>query len=211
MSIHAAPPTTPARPMRSRRTPRCSGCWLPSALCLCAELPLLAVRTRVVVAMHRREAVTSSNTGRLAARVFEGASVRVRGALREEMESDPEPLPPGRRLVLFPAAEARLLTAEDAAGEGVVLLVPDGTWAQARRLLRRDDLFEGAEVVTLPPAGPSRYGLRRHAREGSVCTLEAVGRALGVLEGGDIEERLAAVLERFVARSRQARTGHVAR
>ena len=78
-------------------------------------------------------------------------------------------------------------------------------------LLRRDDLFQGAEVVTLPPAGPSRYGLRRHAREGSVCTLEAVGRALGVLEGGDIEERLAAVLERFVARSRQARTGHVER
>ena len=211
MSIPDAPPATPARPMRSRRTPRCSGCWLPSALCLCAELPLLAVRTRVVVAMHRREAVTSSNTGRLAARVLEGASVRVRGALREEMESDPEPLPPGRRLVLFPAAAARLLTAEDAAGEGVVLLVPDGTWAQARRLLRRDDLFAGAEVVTLPPAGPSRYGLRRHAREGSVCTLEAVGRALGVLEGGDIEERLAAVLERFVARSRQARTGHVAR
>jgi DTW domain-containing protein YfiP len=194
--------------MRSRRTPRCPGCWLPTAMCLCAELPRLAVRTRVVVMMHRREAVTSSNTGRLAARVLDGASVRVRGL---EREIDPEPLPPGRRLVLFPDAEARLLTAEDAAGEGVVLLVPDGTWAQARRLLRRDDLFQGAEVVTLPPAGPSRYGLRRHAREGSVCTLEAVGRALGVLEGGDIEERLAAVLERFVARSRQARTGHVAR
>ena len=202
------PDSPPAKPMRSRRTPRCSGCWLPSALCLCAELPRLAVRTRVVVAMHRREAVTSSNTGRIAARVLDGASVRVRGL---EREIDPEPLPPGRRLVLFPAAEARLLTAEDAAGEGVVLLVPDGTWAQARRLLRRDDLFQGAEVVTLPPAGPSRYGLRRHAREGSVCTLEAVGRALGVLEGGDIEERLAAVLERFVARSRQARTGHVER
>ncbi|MEO5728685.1 MAG: tRNA-uridine aminocarboxypropyltransferase [Byssovorax sp.] len=204
------PDSPPAKPMRSRRTPRCPDCWLPSALCLCAELPRLAVRTRVVVAMHRREAVTSSNTGRLAARVLDGASVRVRGLARER-EIDPEPLPPGRRLVLFPAAEARLLTAEDAVSEGVVLLVPDGTWAQARRLLRRDDLFQGAEVVTLPPAGPSRYGLRRHAREGSVCTLEAVGRALGVLEGGDIEERLAAVLERFVARSRQARTGHVER
>lgn len=196
----------PAKPMRSRRTARCPDCLLPTALCLCAELPHIAVRTRVVVMMHRREAATSSNTGRIAARVLEGASVRVRGGERSE---EPEPLPSGRRLVLFPAAEARLLTPEDAAGEGVVLLVPDGTWAQARRLLRRDDIFQGAEVVTLPPAGPSRYGLRRHAREGGVCTLEAIGHALAVLEGGDVEQRLLAVLDRFVARSRQARLGHV--
>lgn len=202
------PESTPAKPMRSRRAARCPGCWLPLALCLCAELPRLAVRTRVVVMMHRREAATSSNTGRLAARVLEGASVRVRGLARGD-ESDPAPLPAGRRLVLFPAAEARLLTPADAEGEGVVLLVPDGTWAQARRLLRRDDIFQGAEVVTLPPPGPSRYGLRRHAREGSVCTLEAVGQALAILEGGDIEDRLNAVLDRFVARSLQARQGRV--
>jgi len=192
--------------MRSRRTPRCPGCWLPVALCLCAELPRLAVRTRVVVMMHRREAATSSNTGRIAARVLEGASVRVRGG-------DPaiavDPLPSGRRLVLFPAAEARLLTPDDAAGDAVVLLVPDGTWSQARRLLRRDDIFQGAELVTLPPAGPSRYGLRRHAREGSVCTLEAIGRALGLLEGGTIEADLAEVLDRFVARSQRARKGRI--
>ena len=192
--------------MRSRRTPRCPGCWLPTALCLCAELPRLAVRTRVVVMMHRREAVTSSNTGRIAARVLEGASVRVRGG---DPEIDPAALPEGRRLVLFPAAEARLLTREDAEGDGVVLLVPDGTWAQARRLLRRDAIFQGAEVVMLPPAGPSRYGLRRHAREGSVCTLEAIGQALGVLEGGSIEAQLVEVLDRFVARSQRARKGRV--
>jgi DTW domain-containing protein YfiP len=175
-------------------------------MCLCAELPRLVVRTRVVVMMHRREAATSSNTGRIAARVLEGASVRVRGGDRD---LPAEPLPAGRRLVLFPAAEARLLTPEDAAGDGVVLLVPDGTWSQARRLLRRDDIFQGAEVVTLPPAGPSRYGLRRHAREGSVCTLEAIGRALGVLEGGDIEAQLATVLDRFVDRSQRARKGWI--
>ena len=192
--------------MRSRRTPRCLGCWLPTGMCLCAELPRLVVRTRVVVMMHRREAVTSSNTGRIAARVLEGSSVRVRGG---DPAIDPDPLPSGRRLVLFPAAEARLLAPEDAEGDGVVLLVPDGTWAQARRLLRRDAIFQGAEVVTLPSAGPSRYGLRRHAREGSVCTLEAIGRALGVLEGAAIEAQLAEVLDRFVARSQRARKGRI--
>ena len=162
------------------------------------------MKTRVVVVMHRREAITSSNTGRLAARVLEGASVRVRGDLPE-----PGPLPEGRRLVLFPQVGARLLEGADAdpARGPLVLLVPDGTWSQARRLLRRDDDLQGAEPVTLPPTAPSRYRLRRHVREGGLCTLEAIAQALSVLEGAEVEERLMDVLDRFVARALQARTG----
>jgi DTW domain-containing protein YfiP len=111
--------------------------------------------------------------------------------------------------VLFPQVGARLLGAADAAGEPIVLLVPDGTWSQARRLLRRDDDLGGAEPVTLPPAAPSRYRLRRHVREGGLCTLEAIAQALAVLEGPEVEERLMGVLDRFVALALQARKGAV--
>lgn len=200
------PAPQPARPIRSRRTPRCPACWLPTALCFCAELPRLAVRTRVVVVMHRREAITSTNTGRLAASMLSGARVRVYG---RRDEAAPEPLPEGRRLALFPREGARVLVPEDAAGEPPVLLVPDGTWSQARRLLRRDGDLDVAELVTLPPAAPTRYRLRRHAREGALCTLEAIARALGVLEGAKIEEQLIEVLDRFVERSLAARAGRL--
>lgn len=203
------PAVDPARSIRSRRAPRCAACWLPTALCLCAELPRVAVRTRVVVVMHRREAGTSTNTGRLAARVLEGASLRVRGLADRDVDPRPlaEPLPGGRRLVLFPQAGARELGADDAAGEPAVLLVPDGTWSQARRLLRREEDLHGAEPVTLPPGALTRYRLRRHAREGGLCTLEAIARALALLEGPGVEERLMEVLDRFVARALQARQG----
>jgi DTW domain-containing protein YfiP len=196
------PEPEPERAIRGRRAARCAGCWLPTALCLCAELPRVTVRTRVVVVMHRREAITSTNTGRLAARMLEGARVRVRG-----VDDAPAPLPEGRRLVLFPQAGARLLGAADAAGEPAVLLVPDGTWAQARRLIRRDDDFHGAEPVTLPPSAPSRYLLRRHVREGGLCTLEAIAQALAVLEGPGVEEHLMEALDQFVARALRARRG----
>jgi len=201
-----AAPTSP-RPIRSRRTPRCTGCWLPTALCLCLELPRIAVRTRVVVVMHRREAITSTNTGRLAARMLEGASVRVRGSLRG---GDPTPLPEGRRLMLFPAEGTRVLAPGDGAGDGVVLLVPDGSWAQARRLARRDEAMQGAEPVMLPDPGSTRYGLRRSGGDGRLCTLEAIARALGLLEGPEIEEALDRALDRFVDRARQVRVGRVA-
>src|SRR5687767_6335461 len=110
------------RPIRSRRVARCAACWLPRPPCLCAELPRLIVRTRVVVVMHRREAITSTNTGRLAVTMLSGASVRVRGKLEPIA-----PLPEGRRLVLFPMEGARELGPGDALAGPVVLLVPDGT------------------------------------------------------------------------------------
>src|SRR5262249_29707402 len=157
------------------RVQRCPACWLPVPLCVCADLPRIAVRTRVVVVMHRREAITSTNTGRLAARLLEGASVRVRG-LRDA--PPPEPLPEGRRLALYPMEGARVLGPELAEGEPVVLLVPDGSWPQARRMVRRDADLRDVPPVTLPAPPPTRYGLRRRPREGTLCTLEAIARAL---------------------------------
>jgi DTW domain-containing protein YfiP len=102
---------------------------------------------------------------------------------------------------------ARLLSPEDVVGEPPVLLVPDGTWSQARKLLQRDPDLQRAEIVTLPPGPPSRYGLRRNAREGTLCTLEAIARALGIMEGREIEARLMSVLDLFVGRSLAVRAG----
>jgi DTW domain-containing protein YfiP len=130
--------------------------------------------------------------------------VRVRGV---RGAPPPAPLPEGRRLALFPAPGARELSPADAAGERVVLLVPDGTWSQARRLLRRDEDLRDVEPVALPPAGPTRYGLRCTTREGAVCTIEAIARALAVLEGDAIEARLLELFDRFVERHRCVREG----
>jgi DTW domain-containing protein YfiP len=94
-----------------------------------------------------------------------------------------------------------VLSPDDGCGEPVVLLVPDGNWSQARRIVHRDPDARDAEAVRLPPGAPSRYRLRRSPREGTVSTLEAVARALAVLEGEAIERGLARLLEVFVART----------
>lgn len=205
-----APPAP--RPKRGFRTPRCPACRLPEPLCACHLLPRLSVRTRVVLFLHHREVISSTNTGRLAAQMLEGAELRELG--RDPAEGPSPALPAGRRLVLFPREGARELTAEDGAGGGsgrgepVVLLVPDGTWGQARRMLNRVPELAGAEVVTLPAAAaPSRYRLRNSEREGALCTLEAVARALGILEGEAVEGALLEALEVFVERGMRARAG----
>jgi DTW domain-containing protein len=195
-------PSTPRDPppIRARGVPRCRGCGLPPLGCLCSELPRLAVRTRVVVLMHHIEQRRSTNTGRLVARLLEGAEIRVRGEI--EASSRP-PLPGGRRLVLYPGPGARELSPDDARGEPVLLLVPDGNWNQARRAFRRDPDAQGAEPVILPPGAPSRYSLRRPPGGAGVSTLEAVARALGILEGPEIERRM---MEAFDARAMRVRS-----
>lgn len=156
---------------------------------------------------HRNEAPKSTNTARLVVKMLEGSELRVRG----EREDEPRaPLPAGRKVVLFPSEGARELGPDDRA-EPLVLLVPDGSWSQARKAVRRDAALAGVETVTLPPGAPTRYRLRRNPRERGLCTLEAIARALGILEDPAVEARMLAVLERFVDRTlavRSGRAGH---
>ncbi len=185
----------------------CEGCGLPEALCLCAALPRLEVATRVVLVMHRVEAFRGSNTGRLAVRMLAGAALHVRGGLAGD--EPPAEVPEGRRLLLFPSPDARVLSAADAERGPLVLVVPDGSWRQARRVGLREPLAQGAEPVVLPPGPPSRYTLRAIRREGAVCTFEAIARALAVLEGPAIEAAMMPWLDEFLRRFEHARQGRV--
>jgi len=146
--------------------------------------------------MHRNEVPKSTNTGRLAVAMLEGATLRVRGRPDEVVGAPPA----GKRLVLFPMPDARVLTRADAEGEPPVLIVPDGNWSQARRMLIRDPWASNAEVVRLADLGPTRYPLRRNLRAGTACTLEAVARALAILEDERLEREMLAALRVFVDR-----------
>lgn len=184
-------------PLHDRyRIPRCVGCGLPAELCLCASIAPLATRTTIALIAHRTEWGRSANTGRLLLRALPSTKLRLRGEATNEA---PAPLV-GRRLVLFPSADARPLTVADA-GDDLVLVVPEGSWRQARRALEREPWSMGAERVALPEGAPSRYALRTAPREEGLATLEAVARALGVLEGEAIERALTGIFEAFVARS----------
>ncbi len=189
--------------MRSRRIPRCVGCGLPLALCLCASIPRLETVTTLALVAHHTEWSRSSNTGRLLVRALPTTRVALRGLRDATPGAPPEAPLVGRRLVLFPEPDARTLTRADA-GDDRVLVVPEGSWGQASRALRREPWLRDAERVSLPSGAPSRYRLRTAPRDEGLSTLEAVARALGVLEGeaGEaIECALLAVFEAFVARS----------
>jgi DTW domain-containing protein YfiP len=63
------------------------------------------------------------------------------------------------------------------------LVVVDGTWSQARKVLARDPLLRALPRVGLTPAAPGNYRIRKEPSPECVSTIEAVAQVLGELEG----------------------------
>ena len=171
------------------------------SLCVCSLIPRIETRTRLVLVIHRVEARKPSNTGRLAAACFPNSEVLVRG--HADAPSAPiAPAPGSRPLLLFPHEDAVPLGPGHAAGPGpVTLIVPDGTWRQASKVRQRVPGLRDVPCVSLPADAPSIYRLRAEAHEHGLATLEAIARAMGLLEGAHVREALEHVFRAMVERT----------
>jgi DTW domain-containing protein YfiP len=177
---------------------RCPDCLLHRTLCVCALVPRLETRTRVVLVMHQLELNKPTNTGRLAIRCLPNSQVLLRG--REAEARTPWLAEDAVPLLLFPHADAQPLERWRDSPHPVTLVVPDGTWRQANRVRRRVAGLATAPCVTLPDQ-TSGYRLRHATRPGRLSTMEAIARALGILEGPEVEQALAHLHQVMVDRT----------
>jgi DTW domain-containing protein YfiP len=129
---------------------------------------------------HPSEVNHALNTARLAALGLNNAELIV----GEVFEDLPRLLnPPGYRArLLFPGDEAQPLQAYVPSEEPLLLVVPDGTWRKARKLLHLNPLLAALPRVTLAEGGVSRYRLRKAPGPGALSTVEAIVQALQTLE-----------------------------
>lgn len=180
---------------------RCARCAMHLRVCLCALVEPIELATRVVVLRHRKEVHKPTNTGRLVSLTLANGEVRTFGG-RDEPFDDAGLVDPARRSVLlYPTAESRLLARDDGDPRPVTLIVPDADWRRAHKLATREPRLAAIPRVHLPDGPPSVYRLRNHPDPRFLATFEAVARALGVLEGAAVRERLEAVFVRMVERS----------
>ncbi|WP_268797349.1 tRNA-uridine aminocarboxypropyltransferase [Pseudomonas huanghezhanensis] len=159
---------------------RCERCLRPQNHCLCALIPGLDSQTRVLILQHPSEVGHALNTARLAAMGLKQAQLVV----AEVFEDLPALLnvPGYQTRLLFPGEGAATLTLEDGASLPMLLVVPDGTWRKARKLLHLNPLLAALPRVTLSNAPLSRYRLRKAPGPDALSTLEAIVHALHTLE-----------------------------
>lgn len=164
--------------------PECLRCRRPVSHCWCDRLASVPSRTRIVFLQHPREHRVAIGTARMAhlslpnSELHVGADLdrhpRVR-ALVTEAEAT------GRTAVLFPGPEAVEPEAL-AGGPPTTLVVLDGTWTQARKMLARSALLQRLPRVAFTPAAPGNYRIRREPAPHCLATVEAVAEILGRLE-----------------------------
>lgn len=171
--------------------PQCARCLRPQRHCLCPLIPSLASRTSVLILQHPSESGHALNTARLAALGLVNAQLRI-GEVFDDLAID-DGLD---SYLLFPGDQALSLEELRERSEPCRLIVPDGTWRKARKLLHLNPRLASLQRVALPEGLVSRYRLRKAPLPGALSTLEAIVAALNGLEGS---ARFDALLRPFEA------------
>ncbi len=181
---------------------RCDHCRLQKELCLCGEFPRLDTRTRVVILMHSQELKKPSNTARWAHMCLPNSEIRLRGEIGKPLDLDGLQSDDAETWMLHLSEESELLTPElvKRTEKPIRLLVPDGTWGQASRLGSKLGKSMQARHVYLQSDAPTQYRLRSEHHPDGMATLEAIARALGIIEGVMIRQKMEDLFRRLVER-----------
>ena len=182
---------------------RCPGCEIRKPLCFCSFISQITLATRVTILMHTSEEVLTTNTARLAAKALTNSEIRIHGRRDERLLTDSLVSPDRISLLLFPSPIAVELTPHFVSQFKIPihLIVPDSNWRQTTKFVRREPSLRGIPHVKLTQGTPSEYRLREQRNAHHLCTLEAIARAIGILESTDAQKSLEFLLRVFVERT----------
>ncbi|MES2769252.1 MAG: tRNA-uridine aminocarboxypropyltransferase [Bdellovibrionota bacterium] len=186
---------------------RCDKCRMKDTHCICSHLIAHNNSTPVTVLMHYRELVTTTNTARIAHFMLKNSSVHYRGLIENPLVESQILQSGFTPLYLYPSEESAPLTPElvQSLGGKVQLIVPDGSWRQAKRVARREPFLKNVQHVKLSDASSGIFYLRRKIKEEGVSTIEAIARALGVIESKEIQQSMENVFRIMVEKTLDTR------
>ncbi len=152
-------------------------------LCICDDIVSVPNRTEVVILQHPRERDHPIGTARIALLGLERARLFTWGhkqaGAAERLEALRRSLPVST-VLLYPDADAPAATALSRSPDA--LLVVDGTWSTAKRMMRHAPWILDLPRVRVEPSRPGQYRLRREPSAEHLSTVEAVVEALAAIE-----------------------------
>src|SRR4029077_19079206 len=178
-------------------------CAASRLLCLCDVIPKIELSTRICLVVHHRELTRSSNTGLLARRALVNSELRIRGETKEPLDLKDLLIPEYRTFLFYPSSDAAELT------KGLVweqstpiqLIVPDGTWRQARKLHSRHPELKNVPRLKISTPAASIFQLRAQSRPERMATLQAIASALRIIEGDLAAAQLMKLYHRKIERT----------
>ncbi len=165
------------------KTPRemCYRCHKASVMCICGTIAVVENRTPVTILQHPREQKHALGTVRFARLGLARINVVVADGDGARGIHVPMELPEGCA-ILFPGEDSVPLESLSGASRPTALLVLDGTWSTAGKLYKDNPWMHRLKKVSLQPAQPGNYRIRKEPRPECLSTIESIVMALSILE-----------------------------
>lgn len=177
---------------RSTRHKRCPLCKIQQSLCFCSEIKTFSCQTSLKVIIHQKEKFLPSNTVNLLQRNFPNLKIYTRGAPLDSVEVPFEISKDHHPLFLYPDEDSIELNQEllESIKKPIELIIPDGTWRQAKKMKRREPMLKDIQTVKISGNYKSIYTLRKQKYEYGLSTYEAVAKALEVIESKELADQM---------------------
>jgi DTW domain-containing protein YfiP len=178
---------------RQRKTKEpCSGCFLHLDLCICSQIETLDLKTKLTLIVHYKELKKTTNTGRLAIKSLLNSQMRIRGEIGKPSDLSELISDQYQCLLFYPSKEAVELNCDFVAkfSKPIHLLVPDGSWRQASKVHTRHPELSSVPRVMIKDLNLATQHLRRESSQEGMSTLEAIAKAMRVIEGEEVFEVL---------------------
>ncbi|MBU3128691.1 DTW domain-containing protein [Clostridium tagluense] len=163
----------------------CNKCGLPKINCICNSTPQLETNAKIWILSTEREFYRPSNTARLL-KLINPHSTEI---FLWERTNKPEELIENinnenyETYLLFPVEDDQVQCRKveyKNTGKIPAFILIDGTWKEAAKILRKSDYLKKLPRISLEPNFKSQYDLRRGAKEGNLCTIEAAIEVLKI-------------------------------
>ena len=175
----------------SKKKVLCEFCGLPKIVCICGKIEKTDIKTKVSVIIPYAERYKSSNTGGLVKATLNNSDVFIRGEKGKVFNSRDVVDENYQNLVLYTGGRELKREYIESFDKPVNLIVPDGTWTSAPRIIVREKQFHRLPKVTLINPPKSMYRLRKHPNPSYISTFEAILYSLEIIENdSELKERL---------------------
>ncbi len=171
----------------------CLRCRRPGRACWCPHLRPVESATRACILQHLGERKTAIGTARMAHLSLPNSELHLGVCFEDHPRVREVAAAPGTAL-LFPG-EGALDPATLRARPPATVIVVDGTWSQARQVIKRNPFLQALPRLAFTPERPSNYRIRAEPSAACVSTIEALVHLLGAVEGAP--ERFRPILEAF--------------
>jgi DTW domain-containing protein len=167
----------------------CPRCRLRHVICLCNEIPNLKTNTFISLIVHQKEFYLPSTTSYYTQLALpKSCEILIRGKKDQPLILEKDLEFKGLPIILFPDEDSEILDhkwVENNPGP-YHLIVPDGTWSQAKKVTKREAFLKDIKRVKLKNNKDSKYKLRHAPATDKLCTLESIIMALRFLERENI-------------------------